>query len=138
MRKLREECGVFGLRASARGDVAGLTFAGLLALQHRGQESCGIVVNDDGVFSGYKDLGLVREVFPPPVLDVLGQGEMAVGHVRYGTTGGNDRRNAQPLVVNHVKAPWPWLTMGISSTPMRFAGNWSSREPFSTPPATQR
>ena len=103
MRKLREECGVFGLRAPVRGNVAGLTFAGLLALQHRGQESCGIVVNDDGVFSGYKDLGLVREVFSPPILDALGQGEMAVGHVRYGTTGGTDRRNAQPLVVNHVK-----------------------------------
>ena len=62
MRKLREECGVFGLRAPVRGNVAGLTFAGLLALQHRGQESCGIVVNDDGVLSGHKDLGLVREV----------------------------------------------------------------------------
>lgn len=103
MRKLREECGVFGLRAPVRGNVAGLTFAGLLALQHRGQESCGIVVNDDGVLSGHKDLGLVREVFSPPILDALGQGEMAVGHVRYGTTGGTDRRNAQPLVVNHVK-----------------------------------
>jgi amidophosphoribosyltransferase len=72
-------------------------------LQHRGQESCGIVVNDDGIFHDYKDVGLVNDVFTPSVLDSLGKGNIAVGHVRYGTTGGNGRLNAQPIVVNHIK-----------------------------------
>ena len=63
--KIHEECGVFGIYSSGGTDVAGLTYSALFALQHRGQESCGIAVNDDGVISGYKDLGLVGEVFPP-------------------------------------------------------------------------
>ena len=73
------------------------------ALQHRGQESCGIVVNDDGVFSSYKDLGLVSEVFSKDILERLPEGIMAVGHVRYGTTGGTTRNNCQPIEVNHQK-----------------------------------
>ena len=72
-------------------------------MQHRGQESCGIVVNDDGVFSSYKDLGLVSEVFSPEVLRSLPMGTMAVGHVRYGTTGATNRNNCQPIEVNHQK-----------------------------------
>ena len=83
--------------------MAGTTYYGLFALQHRGQESCGIVVNDDGVFTSYKDVGLVNDVFTPENLARLGEGNISVGHVRYGTTGGNDRSNAQPIVVNHVK-----------------------------------
>ncbi len=89
--------------AAARRTVAGLTYSALFALQHRGQESCGIAVNDDGVISGYKDLGLVGEVFPPERLQKLGGGQLAVGHVRYATTGSKSRENAQPLVVNHIK-----------------------------------
>ena len=65
---LREECGVFGVIAPEPVDVANLSYYGLYALQHRGQESCGIVVNDDGVFSSHKDLGLVGEVFTPDIL----------------------------------------------------------------------
>lgn len=61
---LHEECGVFGVISPKSQNVAGLTYYGLYALQHRGQESCGIVVNDDGVFTSYKDTGLVGEVFP--------------------------------------------------------------------------
>ena len=80
-----------------------MTYYGLFSLQHRGQESCGIVVNDDGLFAAYKDVGLVNDVFTPDRLDALGPGSIAVGHVRYGTTGSNDRNNAQPIVVNHVK-----------------------------------
>ena len=102
-RKIREECGVFGIFANGRTDVAASAYYALYALQHRGQESCGIVVNDDGVFNTYKDTGLVSEVFRPSVLEQLGEGNMAVGHVRYGTTGGNGRLNAQPIVVNHIK-----------------------------------
>lgn len=102
MSSIHEECGVFGVYSSSC-DVASTTYYGLFALQHRGQESCGIVVNDDGVFSSFKDIGLVNEVFTPSVMEMLGEGKMAVGHCRYGTTGNNDRNNAQPLVVNHIK-----------------------------------
>lgn len=100
---IHEECGVFGVMSTKKENVAGLAYYGLYALQHRGQESCGIVVNDDGVFSSYKDLGLVSEVFSQDVLSRLPEGTMAVGHVRYGTTGGNTRNNCQPIEVNHQK-----------------------------------
>jgi len=103
MSSLREECGVFGVFSPETKDVATTTYYGLFALQHRGQESCGIVVNDDGIFNFYKDKGLVNDVFTPSVIDELGEGSMAVGHVRYGTTGSTDRANAQPIVVNHHK-----------------------------------
>lgn len=100
---LHEECGVFGVFSPEPQDVAGLCYYGLYALQHRGQESCGIVINDDGVFSSHKDLGLVSEVFSGGALNRLPRGAMAVGHVRYGTTGGNSRNNCQPIEVNHQK-----------------------------------
>lgn len=100
---IHEECGVFGVFSPEPGDVAHLTYYGLYALQHRGQESCGIVVNDDGVFESHKDLGLVGEVFTPEVLARLPEGNMAVGHVRYGTTGLRRRSNCQPIEVNHQK-----------------------------------
>lgn len=101
--KIHEECGVFGVFSNETADVASTAYYGLFALQHRGQESCGIVVCDDGVFNSYKDVGIVNDVFTPQVLDELGTGNMAVGHVRYGTTGSNGRSNAQPIVVNHIK-----------------------------------
>ncbi len=103
MSSLREECGVFGVFSRGKSDVASTAYYGLFALQHRGQESCGIVVGDAGLFRTYKDTGLVNDVFSPQILEDLGEGSMAVGHVRYGTTGGNDRTNAQPIVVNHIK-----------------------------------
>lgn len=100
---VHEECGVFGVYSAETRDVASTVYYGLFALQHRGQESCGIAVNDDGVFSSYKDTGLVNDVFTPTVMAKLGEGSIAVGHCRYGTTGNNDRNNAQPLVINHIK-----------------------------------
>lgn len=103
MSNLREECGVFGVFSGETNDVASTTYYGLFALQHRGQESCGIVVNDDGVFTDYKDTGLVNDVFTPNIIDRLGEGNIAIGHVRYGTTGSSERSNAQPIVVNHIK-----------------------------------
>lgn len=103
MGQIHEECGVFGVYAPERADVASLAYYALYALQHRGQESCGIVVNDDGLFSFHKDTGLVNEVFDADTLRKLGEGNIAVGHVRYGTTGGSQRSNAQPIVVNHRK-----------------------------------
>ncbi len=101
--KIHEECGVFGVYSQCTNGVAELAYLGLFALQHRGQESCGITVNDDGIFRTHKDLGLVEEVFSKEEMEKLGQGNMAVGHTRYGTTGGNDRANCQPIVVNHIK-----------------------------------
>ena len=103
MADLREECGVFGIFSPTLRDVAHDVYYGLFALQHRGQESCGIVVNDDGLFHPYKDVGLVNDVFTAERLQKLGPGNMAVGHVRYGTTGTTDRNNAQPIVINHIK-----------------------------------
>lgn len=100
---VHEECGVFGVYSPERENAAATAYYGLYALQHRGQESCGIVVNDDGLFNSYKDVGLVNDVFTPAVLESLGRGKMAVGHVRYGTTGANARLNAQPILVNHIK-----------------------------------
>ena len=100
---LHEECGVFGVIAPEICDVASISYYGLYALQHRGQESCGIVVNDDGVFVSHKDMGLVSEVFASDVLSRLPKGTMAVAHARYGTTGGTNRNNCQPIEVNHQK-----------------------------------
>lgn len=102
-RKPREECGVFGIFSNHTEDLASLVYYGLYALQHRGQESAGIVVNDDGIFRSYKDVGLVNEVFNAQRLNELGLGNIAIGHVRYGTTGTDKRLNAQPIVVNHIK-----------------------------------
>lgn len=103
MAELHEECGVFGIFTPKPENVAEYAYYGLFALQHRGQESCGIVVNDDGVFTSYRDLGELNSVFTRDVLNRFPAGTMAVGHVRYGTTGGNHRENCQPIVVNHQK-----------------------------------
>ena len=100
---LHEECGVFGVIAAEPCDVASISYYGLYALQHRGQESCGIVVNDDGVFVSHKDMGLASEVFSQDILSRLPKGTMAVAHARYGTTGGTNRNNCQPIEVNHQK-----------------------------------
>ena len=100
---LHEECGVFGIFDTKTSAVAQSVYFGLHALQHRGQESCGIVVNSDGVFSHYKGDGLVSEIFTAEKLDRLGKGNMALGHVRYSTTGGKDINNIQPLVIRHIK-----------------------------------
>ena len=100
---IHEACGVFGVFSKGKTDVAALAYYGLYALQHRGQESCGIVVNDDGLFFSHKDLGLVNEAFSHKALAALPNGTIAVGHVRYGTTGGNSRSNCQPIEVNHQK-----------------------------------
>lgn len=103
MRKINEECGVFGVFSPQEQNLAATCYYGLFALQHRGQESCGIVVNSDGVLTSYKDDGLVNDVFTSDVIEKLGTGNIAVGHVRYGTSGTRGRQNAQPMVVNHIK-----------------------------------
>lgn len=100
---IHEECGVFGIRVPTRQNVAAYAYYALYALQHRGQESCGIAVNDRGVIRCHRDIGLVPEVFTERNLQPLGEGAMAIGHTRYSTTGTASRVNAQPLVVRHVK-----------------------------------
>ena len=103
---IKEECGVFGIYDFDGGDVASTIYYGLLALQHRGQESCGIAVSDTngpkGKVLSSKDMGLVNEAFTPEILEKL-KGDIGVGHVRYSTAGSSTRENAQPLVLNYVK-----------------------------------
>ena len=103
MNHIHEECGVFGIYNRAQGDLASDCYYALFALQHRGQESAGITVNEKGRLRTHKDAGLVQDVFTPDVMHYLGRGNMAVGHVRYGTAGINPVQNAQPIVVNHCK-----------------------------------
>ena len=94
---------VFGIFGTKTANVASSTYYGLYALQHRGQASSGIVVNDDGVFHSFKDSGIVNEVFTTGVINNLGCGQMALGNVRYGTSKTKDRINAEPMLVNHIK-----------------------------------
>ncbi len=103
---LHEECGVFGMYDFDGHDVARTIYYGLFALQHRGQESCGIAVSDTegpkGKVLSSKGMGLVNEVFTQEDLDKL-KGNIGVGHVRYSTAGASTRENAQPLVLNYIK-----------------------------------
>src|SRR3954467_3760963 len=89
-------CGVFGIRSTER-DVARVSFFGLFALQHRGQESAGIAVSDGGRLTVLRDMGLVTQVFSEEKLRGL-HGEAAIGHTRYSTTGSTHWANAQPLI----------------------------------------
>lgn len=110
--ELHEECGVFGGYDFDGNDITSTIYYGLFALQHRGQESCGIAVSDTngpkGKVKSFKDMGLVNEVFTQERLESL-KGNIGVGHVRYSTTGSSMRENAQPLVINYVKG-----TLGLA------------------------
>ena len=103
---LHEECGVFGIYDLDGNDVSGTIYYGLEALQHRGQESCGIAVSDTqgpkGRVHSHKGLGLVNEVFKASKLQEL-KGNIGIGHVRYSTSGSTNVDNAQPLVLNYIK-----------------------------------
>lgn len=99
---MREECGIFGIYADEGTAAASAVYRGLFALQHRGQESCGIAANQHGSVTHYKDMGLVGEVFSEPVLARL-PGSVAIGHVRYSTSGPSSRENAQPLLTRYSK-----------------------------------
>ncbi len=110
--RLKEACGVFGIYDLDGHDVASTIYYGLFALQHRGQESCGIAVSDTGgpkrSVSSHKGMGLVNEVFTAEILEDL-HGDIGVGHVRYSTAGASTRENAQPLVLNYIKG-----TLGVA------------------------
>lgn len=101
-----EECGVFGIYDLDGNSVAETIYFGLEALQHRGQESCGIAVSDTegpkGRVNSRKDLGLLRDVFRPATIEPL-KGNIGIGHVRYATSGSTNVNNAQPLVLNYIK-----------------------------------
>lgn len=103
---IHEECGVFGIYDLDGNDIADSIYYGLFALQHRGQESCGIAVSDTngpkGKVDAYKGMGLVNEVFTPESINNL-KGNIGVGHVRYSTAGASSPANTQPLVINYVK-----------------------------------
>ncbi len=114
MSNLREECGVFGIYGKPEGmNLAACVYHGLYALQHRGQESCGIAVNNDGIITCHKDVGLVNDVFTKEVIESLGDGQIAVGHCRYGTSSTANRANSQPLTVNHIKGT---MALGFNGT----------------------
>ena len=101
--KPQHECGVFGIYAPDE-DVARLTFFGLYALQHRGQESAGIAVSNGRRINLHKEMGLVAQVFDEDSLRPL-QGHLAIGHTRYSTTGSSKLLNAQPFVVDTIHGP---------------------------------
>jgi len=100
MPKLKEECGVFGIFNNL--EASNLTYLGLHALQHRGQESAGIVTSDGVNLHKHKDMGLVSDIFDEGILSGL-PGQHAIGHVRYSTTGSSQTKNMQPIVVNYFR-----------------------------------
>ena len=103
---LKEACGVFGIYDLDGQSISNTIYYALLALQHRGQESCGIAVSDtnkeENNITQYKDMGLVNQVFDKDIIENL-KGNLGVGHVRYSTTGASLKENAQPLVLNYIK-----------------------------------
>lgn len=100
--KLHDECGVFGIYGDDIIKPSVASYYGLFALQHRGQESCGIAVSEMGVLNSYKNKGLVSEVFDDKKLKSL-NGQIAIGHVRYSTAGQSSIENSQPFLVRHSK-----------------------------------
>lgn len=102
--KLKEECGIFGMYAkNNKENLAYYTCIGLSSLQHRGEESCGIAINDGGIISYHKDVGLVSDVFDQKTVDEMPCGKISIGHVRYSTTGAPKKENAQPIVIRYAK-----------------------------------
>ncbi len=102
--KLKEECGIFGIYSMENEEeLVSPTCIGLTALQHRGEESCGIAINNGGVITYHKDLGLVSDVFKQHIVESMPKGKMSIGHVRYSTTGSPKKENAQPIVTRYAK-----------------------------------
>ena len=97
---MHEECGVFGIYSSEKRDLTRSVYYGLYALQHRGQEACGIAISSDNKILYHKNCGLVSEVFTEEIMDKMPEADIAIGHVRYSTTGEDRFNNAQPLVFN--------------------------------------
>ncbi|MBO7667458.1 MAG: amidophosphoribosyltransferase, partial [Firmicutes bacterium] len=104
-RSLHEECGVLGIYSLQPAALAETAYYGLLALQHRGQESAGLAVSGGGCFRQRRDAGLVSDVFDTESLRELGESRTAVGHVRYSTTGGEIKCNVQPIIIEQSPEP---------------------------------
>jgi amidophosphoribosyltransferase len=98
--EIHEACGVFGIFGHEEYDVSHVMYFALYALQHRGQESCGIAISSNGEITGQKGIGLVPEVFTEKVLDRM-EGSSAIGHTRYSTCGGSSIENSQPLIFKY-------------------------------------
>ena len=109
-----EECGIFGIFNHP--EASNLTYLGLYALQHRGQESCGIVSSDGVDLHAHKSMGLVADVFGNEEIFKSLPGKAAIGHVRYSTTGSSVIKNVQPIMVDYSGAPLPWPITATSST----------------------
>ena len=131
----KEYCGIFGIYGHP--EAARLTYFGLYALQHRGQESCGIITGDNYQVRQHKGLGLVPDVFNQPALDSL-TGHLAIGHVRYSTTGSTLLRNAQPFVVHHGGETLAIGHNGNLVTPRNSITAWNRKVPSSNRPWTPR
>ena len=129
-------CGIFGIHAPDR-DVARLSYFGLFALQHRGQESAGIAVSDDGRLTALRDMGLVTQVFSEGKLRGL-RGQTAIGHSRYSTTGSTHWANAQPVVQQGRRARSPSATTATSRTPASCGRGSCAKGRGSPPPRTRR
>ncbi|WP_305046161.1 amidophosphoribosyltransferase [Geoalkalibacter sp.] len=99
--KLHEECGVFGIFGHP--EASNLSYLGLYALQHRGQESCGIVASDGTRLRAHRGMGLVADVFRDEDIFSRLSGRSAIGHVRYSTAGGSDIKNVQPIMVDYLR-----------------------------------
>ena len=128
--KPHEECGLFGIYNQDDLDVAEKTYLALYALQHRGQASAGIAVNQNGKISFHKDVGMVPEVFHESDLEELGQGQMAVGHVRDASNDKRDRVSAQTLSMRYVKGPLVIAHNGALSNFPRFVRSWRKAARF--------
>ncbi len=108
--KIQDACGVFGIFAPQE-EVASLTYFGLLALQHRGQESAGIAASNQGHITLHKNMGLVDQIFDNNILQQLA-GQAAIGHVRYSTSGSSNSTNAQPLLFNSINGEFALVHNG--------------------------
>ncbi len=110
---VHDACGVFGVYLNHPADVARLAYYAGFALQHRGQEACGIAVNANGIMTGYKDVGIIDHVFSKDVLDAFDKGTMALAHCLYGKKISVSRSTAQPMMVNHAKGATALAMNGV-------------------------
>jgi len=133
--KFHDECAVMGIYGHP--EASNMVYLGLYALQHRGQESCGIVSSDGKGLISHRQMGLVADAFKEDVIKRL-EGMSAIGHNRYSTTGQSHLKNAQPFVVEYSKARSRFLTTAILSMARCCAKSWNARDRSFNPRRTPR